>query len=475
MYVISEGALRLKSLGFDPGCLKNIILRCARIGKFRILGICTINCQLSRKGKVVTLPSVKYVIVGGGPAALSAAGTIRKHDPDGPVVVISAEKHLPYYRPLISYYLAGEIERKQLSLHETGFYDNFMLRLLYGRAVAIRGENTLLLEVPSGNAVPEKVELRFDRLLIATGAAPVKPDFPGREITGVHFLRTIDDAEAIRKRSQKHRRAVIAGGGLVSLRTACALSKLGLKTTLVVTSAQVLSRMLDPQGAALIARHLEEQGVQVRLNSDISRIDGGAAGVEGVNLTDGTKLEAGLVVIGKGVQPSTVFLEGSALQVAGGIPVNEKLQTNLPHIYAAGDVALYRDLLSGELASHPLWPNAVAQGKIAGANMAGESLTYRGSIGMNATEILGLPVMAAGLVSPGENDPAYEIFDHPYPTEQNGHPQYTRIVLRDNLLVGYVVIGMERKAGILTNLILGGQPLSPYHAEQLKRGTVTYL
>lgn len=398
------------------------------------------------------MSSIKYVIIGGGPAALSAARVIYKRDPGGSLVVIRAEKHQPYYRPLISYFLAGQVGQEILYLHQTNFYNESKLRLIHARVIAVHGkQKNLTLEIPE---IPDKVELSFERLLIATGAEPVKPELPGRDRAGVFFLRTIDDAVAIGRRAKQHRRAVIVGGGLVGLRAACALSKLGLKIILVVSSAQVLSRMLDPEGAALVAQHLEKQGMQIYLKSDVDRIHGGVSGVTGVTLAGGTELEAGLVVIGKGVQPATAFLKGSEVQVSGGIPVNEKLQTNLPHVYAAGDAALCRDLFSGEPASHPLWTNAVAQGEIAGANMAGKELTYRGSMGMNATEILGLPVMAAGLVTPDAGDPAYEIYTRRCHTSPGAHSLYTKIVIRDNKLVGYVVIGAERKAGILTNLIL---------------------
>jgi len=422
------------------------------------------------------MSATKYAIVGGGPAALSAAGAIRKRDQTGSITVIGAEKHPPYYRPLISYYLSGQVEREKLFWREEDCFGRQQIRFINARVVGIEGrQGKLILErPPQGEArEPEKEELKFEKLLIATGADPVKPDIPGLELSGVHFLRTIDQAEAIGRQAREQKKALIVGGGLVSLRAACALHKLGLEVTLVVSSAQLLSRMLDPQGADLVARHLAEQGIGILLQSDVARINGSGTAVEGVTLAGGEELEAGLVIIGKGVKPAVAFPEGCDIEINGGIPVNDKLQTSLAHVYAAGDAALCSDLLSGKPALHQLWPHAVVQGELAGANMAGAELTYEGSLAMNATEILGLPVMAAGLAAPGEDDPSLEIYTRCRPPGPGELPLYTRTVIRDNRLVGYVAVGAHRKAGLLTNLIMSRQPLSPYRKEQLKQGRLS--
>ncbi len=343
----------------------------------------------------------KYAIIGSGPAAFYAAEAIRKKDREGKLVIIGAEGYLPYFRPLTSYYLAGLVPKEKLFFRQADYYRRQKIEFIKATVTEVKGREKVLTFKPldsddSDDKEKSNQKLQFAKLLIASGAAPVKPDIPGMDIPGVYVLRTIDDAVKIAARAGKCKKAVLLGGGLVSLKTAYALHKIGLETTLVIASSQVLSQMLDHKGAEIIAAHLAKNGIGMVFKNDLAEIRGDGAGVTGVTLADGRQLETDLIVVGKGVKPVTSFLEGSGLHVERGVPVNDRLQTNLPDIYAAGDAALCRDILSSERVLNALWPNAAAQGEIAGANMSGERLVYRGSMRMNATEFFGLPVIAAG-------------------------------------------------------------------------------
>ncbi len=458
-----------------------------------------------------------YAIIGSGPAAFYAAGAIRKRDPAGKLVMIGAEGHPPYYRPLISYYLAGQVPLERLFMKEEEYYRHRKIDLIGGVVTAVKGrEKTLAYrpliegnrrETVDHNADARQGEaryLQFEKLLIASGGAPVKPDLPGINTPGVYFFRTIKDAARIAARAKDSQKALLLGGGLVNLKAAYALHKLGLATTLVIASNRVLSQMLDQKGAGIVAAYLQEKGIKLILQNDVVKIQGNSAGVTGVTLANGQELETDLIVVGKGVKPCTPFLEGSGIGEGeeGGVAVDEHLQANLPDIYAAGDAALCRDLLLGTPANNPLWPNATAQGEIAGANMAGERLTYRGSLRLNAAEFFGLPVIAAGLgrlpdstvqldsaAQPREIDqtslppetigyipaaPPPEIYELEQSSRSRQKPHYLRLVFQKEHLVGYVSIGENRKAGMLTNLIAGQTRLAPQQKEQLINGNLTF-
>ena len=430
--------------------------------------------------------STKYAIIGSGPAAFYAAQAIRKRDPGGKLAMIGAEGYLPYFRPLTSYRIADLVPKEKIFLREAEYYHRHKIEFIGGKVTEVKGEEKILAYTPLSNNGEEKSasdtqnarytnRLHFEKLLIASGAAPSKPDIPGIDTPGVYYLRTINDAEKIAARAKGRRKALLLGGGLVSLKTAYSLHKLGLETTLVIASNRILSQMLDNEGAEMVARHLAEKGLGMVYQNDITEIHGNGSGVTGVTLADGRKLKTDLIVVGKGVKPCTSFLKESGIEEENGIPVNEQLQTNLPDVYAAGDVVLSKDLLLEKPANNALWPNATAQGEIAGANMSGEQLIYRGSMKMNAAEFFGLPVIAAGLgrVQEGGADHLYEIFRAGNSTGSGKKIRYLKLVFQEDLLVGYISIGENRKAGVLTNLIMSRRPLSQRHKEQLAEGNLS--
>ncbi|NMB35684.1 MAG: NAD(P)/FAD-dependent oxidoreductase [Firmicutes bacterium] len=456
----------------------------------------------------------KYAIVGGGPAALYAAAAIRERDLAGRLVIIGAEGHPPYFRPLISYYLAGLVPRENLFMQDAEYYRQKKIEMIGGKVTEVRGQEKVLVYQPLGEGrgddagfTPDSSEkrtaqhLQFEKLLIASGGTPGKPDLPGIDTPGVYFLRTIEDAEKIAARAKGSQKALLWGGGLVSLKAAYALYRLGLEITLVIASDRILSQMLDRKGAEIVASYLAEKGLKMILQSDLQEVHGNSRGVTAVTLTGGRELKTDLIVIGKGVQPSVSFLEGSGIKEKGGVEVDERLQTNLPDIYAAGDVVLCRDLLQGIPVNNALWPNATAQGECAGANMTGERLTYRGSISMNAAEFFGLPVISAGLgraqegagvdqdqprksdrvsskeeiaPAPAAGVQPREIYKLQKPTPSRREPHYLRLVFEDECLVGYVAIGKNRKAGMLTNLITARFPLAPQQKERLISGDLAF-
>ena len=427
-----------------------------------------------------------YAIIGSGPAAFYAARAIRKRDSEGKLAMLGAEGYLPYFRPLISYYLAGLVPLEKLFLKEADCYRQKKIEFISGTVTEVKGREKNLAYQPLAEGEQGKTHdytpnirntryLQFEKLLIASGSTPTKPDIPGIKTPGVYSFRTIKDAEKIAARAKGSKKALLMGGGLVNLKAAYALHKLGLETTLVIASSGVLSQMLDKKGAEIIAAYLAGKGLKMILQNDVVEIHGNSSGVTGVTLADGQELEADLIVVGKGVKPFTPFLSGSGIIEEGGVVVDEQLQANLPGIYAAGDVAFSQDMLLAAPAINALWPNATSQGEIAGANMSGGRLVYRGSMRMNATEFFGLPVIAAwlGRVQCSADHP-WVIYEVQHSLRSQQEPHYLRLVFQKEYLVGYVAIGENRKAGMLTNLIMGQSPLAPQQKERLINGDLAF-
>ncbi|HZK18310.1 MAG TPA: FAD-dependent oxidoreductase [Clostridia bacterium] len=382
------------------------------------------------------------MIIGNSAAGVFAAEAIAKNDPTGEIVMISKEKHMPYSRCLTTYLIAGDIGRDKMFLRPGGHFDQMPAQIINDSEVtAIKPEKKTVV-------LNNNEELSYDRLLVASGASPARPDVPGAEADGVFTLRTLDDADRIMKLALPGKQAVILGGGLVSLKTAYALIKRGLKVRVLVTSPQILSQMLDATAAGLLQKRLEEHGVEFGLNRAVDELVTGDGGqVEAAVLDGGEKMSCNLVVVGKGVRPNVGFLDETGIEINWGVLVNDYLQTSVENIYAAGDVAETTDLLLGSKRVNATWPNATEQGRVAGINMAGGNRKYIGSLAMNSVEFFGLPAISVGLTRVDEAD--YEVHE----TYKPERDFYKKLVFRDNHLVGFTVVGNISAVGILTGLI----------------------
>jgi len=399
----------------------------------------------------------RQVIIGNSAAGLAAATAIRKKDPSSLITIISDEDCPAYSRVLTTYYLEGKIEREQLQYCDLSFYGHYAIQPFLGhRAIGldVSGQRVFL---DRGSPIP------YDNLLIATGASPIFPSIPGIHRQGVFGLRTAADAEAINAWCKKAREVVILGAGLVSLQVANALLPRGLKMTVVVKSPQVLSQMLDADGAALIEAAMEEKGITVLKGVDAKEIRANSRGVlREVLLDDGRILASQMVVVGKGVRPRIDFLEGSGIQTKSGIIVDELMRTNIPNIFAAGDVAEGLDFLSGERRVSAIWPTAVAQGEVAGENMAGIPAHFGGFIGRNVTHLFGQVSAALGLAR--ARGDGFEIYAYARPEVGT----YRRLVLREGCLVGASLIGRIEDAGTLYSLIRTRRILGPLKDQALR-------
>ena len=396
-----------------------------------------------------------YVIVGGSAAGINAIEAIRSEDKEGKITLISDEKFSLYSRCLITYFLAGTLAEDKLKYRSSDFYEKERVDALLGvRAKRLLPEKRKLI-LDNGK------EITYDKLLIATGASPKMVEVPGSDKQGILGLRTYHDAKLINGRLDKVKKVSILGGGLIGLRAAYSLHARNKEVKVIVKSNQVLSQMLDRGAANFIRKKIEQKGIQVMTGLAAVEFLGGKE-VTGVVLDDGRRVDCELVVVGKGVRPNLELVKGTEIKTDYGIIVDDHLQTNLPNIYAAGDVAQAKDLITGQSTITALWPCAVAQGRVAGLNMAGKKLKYDGSLAMNSVEFFGLPVISMGITRPKEKE--YEQLVK----EDEKNFVYKKVVLRKNRLQGIILVNRIEQAGVIGILMRKKVDVSPIKAMLLE-------
>lgn len=391
-----------------------------------------------------------HVIIGNGIAGVSAAEAIRALDPDAGITFIAREDMPPYCRPMISSVLAGAADFSRLPIRDAQYYQRLGANILSGRqAVGLDLDKRQVL-LDGGGAEP------FDRLLIASGADPRRLRAEGAETAGVFYMRSAGDVRAMLEALPGCRHALVLGGGLVGFKAAHGLLSRGLEVTMLIRSGHPLAMQVDAVAGAMIQDELVRHGLTVRVGVEVTALAADAAGrVAGARLSDGERLDCQMVVVGKGVSPSLGFLDRARVKVDAGVLVDDHMMTSQEGVFAAGDVAEHFDLARDSRWVNAIWPVAVETGRVAGQNMAGRPVSYRGGLGRNVIRVFGLDVMAAGLVNPPEDSGCRVLArrDHRRGT-------YRRLVLRGDRLLGMVMVGEVEQGGVLMNAISSRLPLA---------------
>jgi nitrite reductase (NADH) large subunit len=382
---------------------------------------------------------MKYLIIGNCAAGVNAIEGIREIDDKGEITLISDENYPAYCRCLITNYVIGTHKEKDILLTEENFYKKNKVNLLLGKKV--KQVNTKKSTVVLGDGKT----LTFDKLLIATGASPAKLSIKGEDKKGVSGFRTLNDAKDILKRCKKGAKVFVFGGGLIGLKAGYALKKRDMDVEIIVKSKHVLSQVVDEEAALLIGKWFEENGIKTTPGLGPEEILGGKE-VEEVLLDNKEKKKAQIVIIGKGVRANMDLVKDTPIKTEWGILTDDYLQTNEKNIFAAGDVAQTKDLATGESVTNALWIAATEQGKLAGKNMAGEKIKYPGSIGANSAEFFGLPFISMGKVRKTE-----ELTN--LITRKPEEYLYKKLVIKDNRLIGAVLVGNIENAGVYMALI----------------------
>lgn len=332
----------------------------------------------------------QHLILGAGPAALNALETIRLYDNGASRITVVCDEP-PYARTALPQYLAGRLPQPQLLVGDPAYFADLDVECRIGqRAVRIDPERKRV-------ALQHGELLSFDDVLIATGSSPAVPRIPGIDLPGVQPLWTLDHAEVVLQAAAGKLRpeVLVLGAGFIGLSVVSSLYQRGWKLRLVETATRLLPRMLDAPSATLVAKWLKQKGVRLYLGTTPAAITH-AGDRQQVKLASGAVLDVDVLVVATGRRPNLDCVAGTELHVEQGLLVNDRMQTNVPYVYAAGDVTQAPDLLGGPSACYALQANAVDQGRVAGANMAGQEIKYRGSFFMNVLDACGLQCVSLG-------------------------------------------------------------------------------
>ncbi|MDA8434793.1 MAG: FAD-dependent oxidoreductase [Actinomycetales bacterium] len=340
----------------------------------------------------------RVLIVGGGLAAAKTAEALRAAQFRGPITVLGDEPHRPYERPPLSKaYLLGTAERDSVFVHSASWYADHDVDLRLGAT-------TVALD-PAGHKVElaDGTGIGYDRLVLATGSSPRALGVPGEDLAGVHRLRRLEDSDGIRAAFARAARVVVVGTGWIGLETAAAARAAGAEVTLLGRAELPLLRVLGPELAAVFADLHRDHGVELRNDVAVTEITGRAGVVTGVDLADGTHLDADAVVVGVGAVPNDALARDAGLDVDDGIVVDEHLRTSDPDVFAAGDVAnAWNPLLQRRIRVEH-WANALNQPVVAAAGILGRDAVYD-RLPYFYSDQYDLGMEYVGYVAPGEYD-----------------------------------------------------------------------
>lgn len=388
------------------------------------------------------LPAYDYVVVGNSAAGVGGCEGIRRHDPRGTIALFSDEGNLAYSRCLLTHYISGRVKEERLRYRPAEFYEKNRIDLFRSTKVVQIHPQAKIVVLGDGSRIG------YGKLLLATGSSAVLYDIPGKDLQGVFTLRTLADAERIMASVPGTKKAVIMGGGLVGINSAKCLQAKGLEVCMVVSSRYVLSQNIDAVAADIVTAHLRENGITMMLGTDVLEVIGREGRVAGVRLSDGRSVECQMVISAKGVKPNLELANSAGLSLHHGVLVDDRMRTSLPDIYAAGDVAEAREIINGEPTVLSIWPLAAEQGKVAGTNMAGGDMVYEGSIGMNAAEFFGLPVVSIGETTDHKAAEVEQLVELDPKAKV-----YRKLVLRGGKVIGALLVGDTSNAGIYKSII----------------------
>lgn len=313
----------------------------------------------------------QVVIVGAGHGAGQAIATLKQKKYPGRIVLIGEERWLPYQRPPLSKkFLAGELPAERLFVKPAKFYDDPEIELKLETRVDSIDRDAREVVTASGDRIP------FSELILATGSRVRKLSVEGSELSGVHYLRGIDDVDGIRADMEGANKVVIVGAGYIGLEVAAVARQLGHDVTVVEMADRVMSRVVSPTLSAFYEKEHRDAGVTLMLGTGLEGFIGESGAVTGVRTSDGATLPADLVVVGVGILPNTELAEAAGLEVNNGIIVDESCRTSDPSIYAIGDCTSHPSRVYGRRLRLESVQNALEQAKVAAGNICGGEETY---------------------------------------------------------------------------------------------------
>jgi pSer/pThr/pTyr-binding forkhead associated (FHA) protein/NADPH-dependent 2,4-dienoyl-CoA reductase/sulfur reductase-like enzyme len=382
----------------------------------------------------------QYVIVGDGAAGTTAAYYIRRNDPSGRIMILCDDPQPAYYRAALTNYLIGELREEQLFAVPPDFYTRYQVERLLTRVATVDAASSSLTLTSGGAPIP------YDQLLIAAGADPTLPPWPGTNLSGVMTMRTMQDARTVMDglAGKQIRNAVIVGAGPLGVEWVQGMRNRGVEVSYVIRGDLFMDGILDRTASDLVWSRLRQAGVDLRLNEEVAEVLGSQEGrVRGVRLKNsGDTVESQLVGVAIGIRGNTQFLQGSGVSTDRGIPVDEHMRTNIPNVFAAGDIASVYDPLSGSYRGYGLWEPARLQGRVSGINMSGGEARYDVGVQYNATRLWDLDFGGVGRTLETPEDEVS--IDFP---RTGGKILYRKLIFRGPKLEGALMVGL-RKEGV---------------------------
>jgi NAD(P)H-nitrite reductase large subunit len=396
---------------------------------------------------------MKHVIIGSGPAGVTAAETLRKADSSAEITLLCGEGEPPYARMAIPYLLKGDIDEAGTYIRKApDHYKHLRIGLEQARANAV-DTAARVVSLSGGRSLP------YDRLLIATGSRPSQEQIPGIDLPGVQTCWTLQNARAIIARARPGARVVQMGAGFVGCIIIEGLLARGVDLTILIRSGYMVRRMMNPAASRLIQRWCEARGVRILTRTQPTGLTSNGDGLR-VHLGGGRTLEADLYLSVVGVEPNLDFLSGSGIALGQGIVVDAAQQSSVPGVFAAGDVAESTDWITGQRELNAIQPNAVEQGRIAALNMAGRPTRFKGSFPMNVLTTLGLASSSFGAWQGAPGGESAEVLD-------DARYRYLNLQFDGDRLVGANCVGFGEHIGALRGLIEGRLRLGAWRSRLL--------
>lgn len=388
---------------------------------------------------------MEYVIIGNSTAGIAAAESIRKLDQAGSITILSDEAFPTYGRPLISYYLLGKTDAAHMNYRPADFYQKNNIRTMFSvRAEHIdTAKKQVLLQ--GGKKV------KYDKLLVATGSRPFVPPMEGLDKNEYFTFMTYADALALEKQLAPEKNVLIVGAGLIGLKCLEGIADRVGKVTVVDMAPHILPSILDDYGASIIQKQLEKHGAEFYLSDSVASFEKGVA-----HLKSGATVPFDILVVAAGVRPNVELVKEAGGKVGRGILTDDRQETSLKDVYAAGDCTESYDITCGQSRILALLPNAQFQGSCAGTNMAGGEAHFTNAVPMNAIGFFGSHVLTAG-----------SYFGDTY--EEKEGETYKKLFFDGDKLNGFILIDLPERAGIYTSLLRNQTSLSEVDFEALKK------